>query len=211
MAGDWMKIELELPDKPEVHSMAGILNLDPLLIVGALIKVWGWFDKHTVDGNAFGVTYSLPDRITGVNGFGEAMFFVGWLQQNEKTLTMPNFDRHNSKSAKTRALTAKRVDKIRNADVTLSALPREEKRRSIYTPEFERFWRAYPANRKESKKNCAEKWEKKKLDNMVDFIIADVQSKISGWGEFNPAPLTYINQERWLDGQAEQKTRGLIV
>lgn len=129
MAGDWMKIELELPDKPEVHSIAAALNLDPDCVVGKLIRVWQWFDKHTTDGNAFGVTYSLLDRISGVTGFGEAMMFCGWMEQNDKNLTMPKFDRHTSASAKQRALTAKRVEKIRNKNVTDTALPREEKRR----------------------------------------------------------------------------------
>jgi len=133
MAGDWMKVELELPDKPEVHALAGILCIDPDLVVGKLLRVWQWFDKHTVDGNAFGVTYLMIDRITSVAGFGEAMMFVGWLEQNDKVLTMPKFDRHTSASAKQRALTAKRVAKKRNANsndesVTL-ALAREEKRR----------------------------------------------------------------------------------
>lgn len=135
MAGDWMKIELELPDKPEIHAMSGMLNLDPDCVVGKLIRVWQWFDKHTVDGNAYGVTLSLPDRITGVTGFGEAMMFVGWLEQNDKVLTMPKFDRHTSQSAKKRALTAKRVDKSRNANSVTETLPekrREEK--NIYIP-----------------------------------------------------------------------------
>jgi hypothetical protein len=137
MAGDWMKIELELPDKPEVHAIAGMLNIDPDAVVGKLVRVWQWFDKHTTDGNAFGVTCLLPDRITGVTGFGEAMMFVGWLEQQDNNLVMPKFDRHTSASAKQRALTAKRVAKTRNgssndASVT-SALAREEKRRDIST------------------------------------------------------------------------------
>lgn len=133
MAGDWMKIELELPDKPEVHYIAGALGLDPDAVVGKLIRVWAWFDKHTTDGNALGVTYSLLDRITSVSGFGEAMAFAGWMNQKDKILVMPKFDAHTSKSAKKRALTNSRVAKTRNAkanaDVTLPALPREEKRR----------------------------------------------------------------------------------
>ncbi|HEY6020591.1 MAG TPA: hypothetical protein VIY48_12085 [Candidatus Paceibacterota bacterium] len=131
-----MKIDLELPDKPEVHAIAGMLNIDPNAVVGMLIRVWQWFDKHTTDGNAHGVTYSLPDRICGVNGFGEAMAFVGWLEQQDKTLVMPKFDRHTSASAKARALTAKRVSNHKansnaqgNGDSVSDALPREEKRR----------------------------------------------------------------------------------
>ena len=140
MAGDWMKIELELPDKPEVHAIAGMLNIDPDAVVGKLIRVWQWFDKHTTNGNAYGVTFSLPDRISGVIGFGEAMAFAGWLEQNDKTLTMPKFDSHTSASAKTRAGTAKRVanhrviidHKCNGESVTQTvtdALPREEKKR----------------------------------------------------------------------------------
>lgn len=135
MAGDWMKIELELPDKPEVHAISAMLNLDPDCVVGKLIRVWQWFDKHTVDGNAYGVTYSLPDRISGVTGFGEAMSFVGWLEQHDKTLVMPKFDRHTSESAKQRALTAKRVAKKRNADSNAANVTKTlpEKRRDLNT------------------------------------------------------------------------------
>lgn len=133
MAGDWLKIEVALPEKPEVWQIAGLTGLDPDLIVGKLFKVWRWFDAHTETGNARSVTYALVDSITGVTGFAEAMVFAGWLEQHGTDLSLPNFDRHNGKTAKNRALTAKRVGKIRNAgSVTssvTSALPREEKRR----------------------------------------------------------------------------------
>lgn len=132
----WMKIELELPDKPEVHYIAAITGIDPDAVVGKLIRVWQWFDKHTTDGNASGVTFALPDRISGVTGFGEAMNLAGWLVQDGSVLTMPKFDRHNGESAKKRALTAERVAKSKqksNANSVTTALPdalpREEKRR----------------------------------------------------------------------------------
>lgn len=140
MSGDWMKIELELPDKPEVFRIAGILCLDPDSVVGKLVRVWAWFDKHTEGGNAASVTYALVDRISGVTGFAEAMSICGWLVQDGCNLVIPNFEYHNGKTAKNRALTAKRVaghksksnakgngDSV-TSSVT-SALPREEKRR----------------------------------------------------------------------------------
>lgn len=133
MAGDWIKMELTLPDKPEVHYIANALKLDPDAVIGKLLRVWAWFDMHTENGNALGVTFSLVDRLTSVAGFGEAMQFAGWLEQRDKVLCMVNFDRHTSESAKKRALTAKRQRKFRNAEVTQTvtqaALPREEKRR----------------------------------------------------------------------------------
>lgn len=138
MAGDWLKMEMELSDKPEVHYIANALSLDPDAVVGKLFRVWCWFNKHTVDGNAHGVTFSLLDRITSVSGFGEAMAFAGWLEQRDKTLHMPNFEYHTSESAKKRALTAKRVANHKaktnaeaNAASVTSALPREEKRRDL--------------------------------------------------------------------------------
>lgn len=131
MAGDWMKIELELPDKPEVHYIAGALNMSSAEVVGHLIKVWGWFDKHTTDGNAYGVTSALLDKLTSVTGFGEAMCLAGWLEQHDKTLHMPNFDRHTSESAKKRALTGKRVKRSRNANSVTEALPEKRRKENI--------------------------------------------------------------------------------
>src|ERR1700690_2176558 len=104
MAGDWMKIELDLPAKPEVHYLANTLNLSRPTVVGHLISIWGWFDRHTENGHAYGATFSLIDELTSVTGFGEAMNFIGWLEQRDKTLIMPKFDRHTSESAKKRAL-----------------------------------------------------------------------------------------------------------
>lgn len=140
MAGDWLKMECCLPEKPEVFQIAGILGIDPDEVLGKLFKVWRWFDAHTEDGNAPSVTYALVDRISGRIGFGEAMAFAGWLEQDGSTLRLPNFDRHNGKTAKERGLTAKRVAKSKaksngggnakgNAPTVTEPLPREEKRR----------------------------------------------------------------------------------
>lgn len=136
MAGDWIKMECCLPEKPEVFQIAGLMGIDPDEVVGKLFKVWRWFDAHTETGNAHSVTYALVDRVAGVTGFAEAMAFVGWLVQDGRDLVIPNFSRHNGKTAKDRGLTAKRVAKSKakgNGEVTLpplpDALPREEKRR----------------------------------------------------------------------------------
>lgn len=133
MAGDWLKIQVATPDKPEVHALAAALGIDADAVFGKCFRVWAWFDAQTEDGNAHGVTKTLIDRITSVAGFADAMASVGWLHDTADGLRLPHFDRHNGKTAKTRALTAVRVDRLRNAsrndDVTPRALPREEKRR----------------------------------------------------------------------------------
>lgn len=136
MAGDWIKMAVDLPEKPEVWQIAGMVGIDADTVVGKLLKVWRWFDAHTETGNAAGVTYALVDHVTGVTGFGEAMALAGWLEQSGSILSLPHFDRHNGKTAKNRALTAKRVASHKhksndegNAVSVTSALPREEKRR----------------------------------------------------------------------------------
>ncbi|MFN7782275.1 MAG: hypothetical protein ACK5PG_06035 [Lysobacterales bacterium] len=143
MAGDWIKMTKDLPDKPEVWSMAGFLGIDADSVVGKLLRVWAWFDSHTQDGNASSVTYPLLDRIAGVSGFAEAMAMCGWLEQSGSVLRIPNFGRHNGETAKKRALTNERVAKSRemqrnsnaecnDASVTPSvteSVTREEKRR----------------------------------------------------------------------------------
>lgn len=136
MAGDWIKFEVATCDKPEVMALADKLMInDPDAVVGKLLRVWAWFDAHTVDGNAPSVTRLLLDRITGVPGFTEALVSVGWLTDDDQTLAVINFDRHNGESAKKRALNAKRTAKHRansnaesNAASVTGAAPREDKR-----------------------------------------------------------------------------------
>ena len=66
MAGEWLKFEKATPDKPEVFAIAARLDIDPDAVVGKLIRVWSWFDTHTVDVNGRGVTSALLDRIASV-------------------------------------------------------------------------------------------------------------------------------------------------
>jgi hypothetical protein len=136
MAGDWIKVQKDTPDKPEVLAIASRMNLDPDAVVGKLVRIWSWFDTHTVDGNALSVTYALLDRLAGVTGFAEQMAFVGWLNQDGHVLSLPNFEYHNGETAKKRALGKNRQEKRRsndesnansNASSVTNALP--EKRR----------------------------------------------------------------------------------
>ncbi|WP_434033571.1 hypothetical protein [Cupriavidus sp. a3] len=139
MAGDWIKFEVSTPEKQEVLAITVDMGWDdPDLTVGKLLRVWRWFDQQTVEGNAPGVSAPLLDRIAGVTGFAKAMAKVGWLNISDAGLSLPNFGRHNGETAKSRALTAKRVAKHKanakgneegNAATVTEELPREEKRR----------------------------------------------------------------------------------
>jgi hypothetical protein len=135
MSGEWLKMECATPDKPEVLALTVKMGWDdPDLTVGKLFRLWRWFDQQTVDGNACGVTAALLDRQVGASGFIQAVSDVGWLLIEKDGIRLPKFDRHNGNTAKSRALTAKRVATHRNnaegngATVT-GALAREEKKR----------------------------------------------------------------------------------
>jgi len=116
MAGDWIKIQHALPDKPEVVQMAADLGIDQDAVVGKLIRLWVWADQQCAIGDALSVTESFLDRITFVTGFAAALRSVGWLTGNNKDLTLPNFERHNGKTAKTRGNSQKRMESLRSRD-----------------------------------------------------------------------------------------------
>lgn len=116
MAGDWIKVEMSTPDKPEVWQLADRLGIDPDAVTGKLLRIWAWADTHSEDGNNICVTKALLDRIAGVTGFAESLLHVGWLAEIDGKLTFPNFCRHNGKSAKKRAETARRVADSRKSN-----------------------------------------------------------------------------------------------
>ena len=69
---------------------------------------------------------------------------------------------------------------------------------------FAEFWAAWPNTaRKANKKGCLNVWTRRKLEGKADEIISHVEGmkQSKPWKEgFEPAPLTYLNQERWADG-----------
>jgi hypothetical protein len=81
MAGDWIKIEHVTPDKPEVHRVAEILDIDPDAVVGKLVRLWVWADQQTIDGMAPIATPNLIDRVVNCSGFADALMSpdVTWL------------------------------------------------------------------------------------------------------------------------------------
>lgn len=195
MSGDWIKVEVALPEKPEVWQIAGILRLDPDAVVGKLLKVWRWFDAHTESGNAHGVTYALVDSIVGVTGFAEAMALCGWLVQDGSILSLPNFDHHNGKTAKNRALTAKRVAKTKeksnakgNARSVTSPLPREEKRR-----EEEKQERVPAKGKRKAAEQTLADWIVSLAGG--DAVVAD--DPIFGWAESVGLPRDWLALAWW--------------
>ena len=70
---------------------------------------------------------------------------------------------------------------------------------------FDRFWEVWPKSpRKVGKGACIRTWITNGLDQHVDRIVSHVSRlKTSNqWlSGFEPAPMTYLNQRRWLDDE----------
>ncbi len=217
MAGDWIKLQKDTPDKPEVLAIASRLDLDPDAVVGKLVRIWSWFDTHTVNGNAASVTFSYIDRLTGVTGFAEQVALVGWLCQNGHELSLPNFEFHNGETAKTRALGKNRTEKHRsNASVNGKrndqsvTKPSPEKRREEKNKEpigsvlFDTFWAACP--KKVGKDAARKAFEKRKPTPELVAVMVDAmerQAKSEQWlkdgGKFIPHPSTWLMGGHWQD------------
>jgi hypothetical protein len=139
MAGDWIKMRIDLSEDPAVIGMAEVLGLDEFAVVGRLHVLWGWADSQSRDGHARGVTEKWIDRKVQCDGFAEAMAGAGWLLVTDGAIEFPHFDRHNGETAKQRGLATNRKKKSREKvtqDVTDMSRnkrdesgTREEKRR----------------------------------------------------------------------------------
>src|SRR6185312_13409548 len=116
MAGDWIKMRSELQSHPKVVRILSAMRphdvqnaTDKFRVIGGLHAAWSVFDTHSTDGVLFGYTPDLLNHVIGWPGFAEAMIAVDWLSfDGRETLTLPEFDEHNSQSAKRRAEDQKR-------------------------------------------------------------------------------------------------------
>lgn len=133
MAGDWIKMRVDLTDDPAVIGIAAATGLDEFSVVGRLHRLWSWADQQTTDGNATGVTLAWLDRYVSAAGFAQAMVNFGWLRETATGLSLPNYERHSGETGKQRGLTAKRAAKHRgksnansNASAVTKSAPTEE-------------------------------------------------------------------------------------
>jgi hypothetical protein len=227
MAGDWIKIELVTPDKPEIDLLAEMLDVSVNEVLGALVRLWIWADCQTINGNAVSVTKNAIDRHSGVSGFAVALLDdrVGWLVESPNGgFIFPNFERHNGQTAKTRALTAKRVAKHKaqngNAEVTPTALAREEKRREEnnplksptgdgYSEAFERWWMHYPKKvQKQAAYRAWKKATKRASKATLEAAAAEYGRSPRGMGEYCLNPATWLNGGSWDDDRGIWQTGG---
>jgi hypothetical protein len=136
MAGDWIKVRVNLPDDPAVFRMASVHGVSTEQIVGHLIRVWAWATDQLESGHARNVTLSQLDAVARVTGFGQSMVEVGWLVVQPDGLMFPRWERHLSQGAKQRVLATERkrrerVEKSQECHDASVTKTRLQKRRAI--------------------------------------------------------------------------------
>ena len=84
-------------------------------------------------------------------------------------------------------------------------------------PGFADFWQAWPnTDRKQAKGKCLDAWKKAHAERDAAVIVAHVErmKESKDWqknaGEFVPAPLVYLNQQRWDGAEAVEAANGLF-
>lgn len=87
----------------------------------------------------------------------------------------------------------------------------------LFESAFDRFWAAWPKSiRKGGKAACKTRWAKGYYETCADQIIKHVEwmKTTDQWrkdgGAFIPAPLVYLNQQRW-DGAEIPESFGIPI
>jgi hypothetical protein len=132
MAGDWIKMRTDLQKHPKVRKIASAICPesvpDKFRAIGALHAVWSLFDALSTDGSLAYYTPEALDSETGVAGIARAMESVEWLKVDPQGLSLPEFEEHNSQSAKRRAEDQKRKRNVRRTVRNLSGRDADKKR-----------------------------------------------------------------------------------
>ena len=104
MAGEWIAIDLGLPEKPEVQELVDLTGEPVEVVVYRLYRLWGWASMHSADGTARMTPARLARTIGGDEAWFRAVAEVGWLEIDDAagTVTVPGWDRRFSQAAKAR-------------------------------------------------------------------------------------------------------------
>ena len=161
MAGEWIPIDVELASKPEVHELVELSGQSVEICVYRLFRLWGWFALHSADGAARATPARLASMVCGDADFWRAVEAVGWLAFDAEagTVTVTGWEKRFSKAAKARSLSAARMKKMRDADVTQqrnkNVTRGEERREQIPPPPRE----ASPQEEKPSPPLPSDEWQ----------------------------------------------------
>jgi len=157
------------------------------------------------------------------------MVEVGWLDTTSGGIALPDFEKHNSETAKQRALTAIRVRRHHNAPIATKALPekrREEKSKkkpptpflieipeNLKTTEFIEVWKVWVKERSKGPtgKRITEEGARRQLNRLSRMVasgeitVADAADGVSTAIEGNWQGLVYERMGKHSSGKVVQR------
>ncbi len=178
----WLPMRLDLADDPVVLALAARCEdvVDEDHAVGKLHKLWSWANKQTTDGNARSVTFAWIERYICALGFAQVLLDEGWLEELEGGgYRIPKFDRWNSKSAKTRLQTARRVAEHRKGNAGGNGADVTDETPGVLHPGAQQRYLEVEVEKEEEKEKDGD--EKKNLQKVVssDETRRDDQKNLS--------------------------------
>jgi hypothetical protein len=116
MAGEWIPIDINLGEKPEVQELIDLTGQGVETVVYRLFQLWGWASLNTADGTVRATPARLSRVCGGDDEFWRAVESVGWIvfDQDAGTAEIPGWGRRFSQAAKARACAADRQTRHRN-------------------------------------------------------------------------------------------------
>lgn len=110
MAGNWIAVDHELAETPQVLGLIERTGEKVETIIGRLVLLWSLADRQTTDGVvAHAGLKSLGRQCGGNAKFWQAVVDVGWLVVDEHGASIPRFLERFGESARKRMLDAKRA------------------------------------------------------------------------------------------------------
>ena len=171
-------------------------------------KYWivtGWSKHQRIDKPTY--KYPLPTSKNNnkINVFNEKNSNSNQIQVIDYSDTIPiAFDEHSNTEWKGMERNGKECNGKDEVQIHMFNSSVVEPK-SVSSPSFKKFWKAYP--RRQSKKKAEDVWKRKKLDKLIDVILEDLAQR-TDWNagsQFTPLPTTYLNGERWQDEEKNDR------
>ena len=105
----WIKLQTSLPKSAKLLVLAEVLRVKRAEALGLAMEWFCWLDEQCTDGST-GMTPRMVNEVIGHKRFADGLVAIGWAELDaEGRVCVVDFDAHNGQSAKTRAMTAKRM------------------------------------------------------------------------------------------------------
>lgn len=109
---NWIKVDIDTPNKDAIEEIMDTCACSRGDAFLAWFNLYVWFDTITADGTINARPADIDQR-AGLPGVADALQRAGWISFQGRKCVITNWAEHNGKSAKARALHARRMENLR--------------------------------------------------------------------------------------------------